>query len=245
MISGFNTDIRHGDIVFHVQTEDKGTSNPFIESLVYVGGQVLAAKRASYAKLLEEGQGTKAISEMMETQHRTVLASIRQGKLDKKVEALPGKAAHGTGGHGTGGHGTEGHGTGPVPVVQDDLLSSTRITEGDRTLDQVILEYLTNEAEQEQLRLVVDGEPDLTAGLRSQVRLKASSSKSGDPVTGALVDVKLISTVAEARILASGETRADGGVELSFLIPDLGGGAAALIFTAESAIGSAELKHLL
>ena len=52
MITGYNTDVRHGEVVYHVQTEDKGAANPFIESLVYVGGQVLASKRASYADLL-------------------------------------------------------------------------------------------------------------------------------------------------------------------------------------------------
>jgi hypothetical protein len=34
MISGYNTDVRHLDVVFHVQTEDKGAVNPLIESLV-------------------------------------------------------------------------------------------------------------------------------------------------------------------------------------------------------------------
>ena len=43
MITGYNTDVRHDSVVFHVQTEDKGAANPLIESLVYVGGQVVAA----------------------------------------------------------------------------------------------------------------------------------------------------------------------------------------------------------
>ena len=54
MITGYNTDVRHNEVVFHVQTEDKGLGNPCIESLVYVGGQVLASKRASYAEMLAE-----------------------------------------------------------------------------------------------------------------------------------------------------------------------------------------------
>ena len=232
MISGFNTDVRHGDTTFHVQTEDKGTSNPFVESLVYVGGQVLAKKRSSYAELLSDGKGAKEIGELMETQHRAVIAAIRHGKFDAKVESLlagkpPSKS---------------------IPAVSPaevEILSATKVSETERTLDQVILDYLTSEAEQEQLRLVVDGDPELSAGLPSKVALRATSSKSGDPVGGAQVDVKLISTVAEARTLASGETDGRGGVELAFLIPELGEGAAALIFTAESAIGTAELKHLL
>ena len=88
MITGYNTDVRHGEVVFHVQTEDKGVSNPFIESLVYVGGQVLASKRASYAELLAEGKEEKEIVALMDHQHRTMIAAIRHGKLDAKLASL-------------------------------------------------------------------------------------------------------------------------------------------------------------
>ena len=77
MITGYNTDVRHNEVVFHVQTEDKGLANPFIESLVYVGGQVLASKRASYAELLAEGKEEKDIVALMDHQHRTMIAAIR------------------------------------------------------------------------------------------------------------------------------------------------------------------------
>ena len=88
MNTGYNTDVRHGEVVFHVQTEDKGLGNPFIESLVYVGGQVLASKRASYAELLAEGKEDKEIVAFMDHQHRTMIAAIRHGKLDAKLASL-------------------------------------------------------------------------------------------------------------------------------------------------------------
>src|SRR5205809_235221 len=47
VITGFNTDIRHNDKVYHIQTEDKGLQNPYIESLVYVGGDILASEAES------------------------------------------------------------------------------------------------------------------------------------------------------------------------------------------------------
>src|SRR4051794_35656455 len=88
MITGYNTDVRHGEVVFHVQTEDKGLGNPYIESLVYVGGQVLASKRASYAELIAEGKNDKEIVALMDHQHRTMIAAIRHGKLDNKLATL-------------------------------------------------------------------------------------------------------------------------------------------------------------
>src|SRR6185436_280613 len=90
MITGYNTDVRHNEVVFHVQTEDKGLGNPFIESLVYVGGQVLATKRLSYADILTEGKEEKDIVALMDHQHRTMIAAIRHGKLDAKVAELLG-----------------------------------------------------------------------------------------------------------------------------------------------------------
>ena len=55
MITGFNTDIEHEGVVYHVQTEDKGLDSPIILSLVYVGGTILASKRSPYEDLIATG----------------------------------------------------------------------------------------------------------------------------------------------------------------------------------------------
>ena len=44
MITGFNTDVPYEGHVYHVQTEDGGSGNPFLESLIYVGGTIVAKK---------------------------------------------------------------------------------------------------------------------------------------------------------------------------------------------------------
>jgi len=48
VITGYNTDVEHDGVVYHVQTEDKGLETPFILSLVYSGGAILASKRSRY-----------------------------------------------------------------------------------------------------------------------------------------------------------------------------------------------------
>jgi hypothetical protein len=55
----------------------------------------------------------------------------------------------------------------------------------------------------------------------------------------------MISTVLEPRVLASGRTDDGGSLTLVFDIPQVGRGTSALIINAVSAIGRAELKHLL
>jgi hypothetical protein len=254
MITGYNTDVRHLDVLFHVQTEDKGLANPFIESLVYVGGQVLASKRASYANLLAEGKDEKSVMAFMDHQHRTMIAAIRHGKFDEKLSDLksdrPATAAQAIPGDAGVAPRTD---TGARPVPARHASAATPVVKvpppeprpAERTLDQVILEYLTNEADQEQLLLTLEKDSDLGPGRRVALALRASSSKSGRPVPGTQISVRMISTVAEPRALASGHTGDDGGVELAFDIPQLGRGTAALIITAVSAIGRAELKHLL
>lgn len=232
MITGYNTDVKYGDIVLHVQTEDKGEGNPFIESLIYFGGQVVVAKRASYADKLQTGQKIDVeVTALMEHQHRTMMKAIQAGKFDDKIRLfVPEK--------------TRLH----QPADSSDLDTSEGFDLADetgRTLDQVILEYLTSEADQEQLVLAVEDDVALAAGSSAYTTLRTRSSKNGNPVDGAKVTVRMISTFGGPKVLGSGETDSKGVLQLAIDIPEVERGTAALIITATSPIGHAELKHLL
>src|SRR5688500_17250307 len=74
VITGFNTDVKHRDRVFHIHTEDRGDPRPYIESFVYVGGEILGGKRTPYDGSLRTGGDDRVVREMMEQQHRTVIA---------------------------------------------------------------------------------------------------------------------------------------------------------------------------
>ncbi len=82
MITGFNTDVKHGTVVYHVQTEDKGRGNPKIETLVYVGGEILDNYRTSYEKSKAE-LGEEEIMALLEAQHRRVIRNIKTGRYDE------------------------------------------------------------------------------------------------------------------------------------------------------------------
>lgn len=82
MITGFNTDIEHDGIVYHVQTEDKGLDSPIILSLVYVGGTILASKRSPYADLIEHGLSDEVLAERLKRQHKLICAAIKSGRID-------------------------------------------------------------------------------------------------------------------------------------------------------------------
>ena len=254
MLTGYNTDIRHGEVVLHVQTEDKGRENPAIETVIYLKGQVLAARRTPYAKLLEEGKGEKEVASLMEQQHRTLLAAIRGGRFDQKIdEAL---AQHGGKRREPPTDGTvaaPGARTRPAdaPVTPRDPMPVTTLKaaalaeEQGPTLDQVILEYLETEAEQDHLVLVLDGPEEIRPGKVNQLTLRAYSSKSGEPLAGVQVAVRMLSTLSDPRTLLAAETGEAGTIELELEVPSVQGGSAALIISGSSELGRAEIKQLL
>lgn len=82
VITGFNTDIEHDGVVYHVQTEDKGLDTPIILSLVYVGGAILASKRAPYEDLIAEGFSDEVLAERLKRQHKLICAAINNGRID-------------------------------------------------------------------------------------------------------------------------------------------------------------------
>ena len=84
MITGFNTDIEHDGVIYHVQTEDKGTKNPMIESLVYVKGAILDAIRTRYDLLLNSSDFSEArLQRILEFQHKQIITSIKRGTYKK------------------------------------------------------------------------------------------------------------------------------------------------------------------
>ena len=81
MITGYNTDVEHDGVVYHVQTEDKGIETPLLLSLVYSGGAILASKRSSYHDLIAAGFDEAVLTERLQRQHRLICAAINAGRI--------------------------------------------------------------------------------------------------------------------------------------------------------------------
>ncbi len=238
MITGFNTDIKHGNLVFHVQTEDKGAENPFVESLVYVGGEIVGSKKTPYDEAVREG-GIAAIQEMMETQHRKMIAAVQRGRFDSdtKTSRPAEKSDSFDLRPPSSGLGVEI----PPGVVVVDKASKA----DEKTLDQVILDYLASEVSQEHLDLTLYSTPDFYLGETVEMRLKAETSLSRRPIIGAAILVKVISTVDKPVIVYQGKTTADGSCTATCKLPTYRSGNAALIIQATSDAGNSEIKYLL
>ncbi len=84
MITGFNQDVHHEGKVFHVQTEDRGISNPLIETLIYVGGTILDSRRTSYERFVKDGKVDETkVAALLEKQHRQLVVEVKLGKFSK------------------------------------------------------------------------------------------------------------------------------------------------------------------
>jgi hypothetical protein len=81
-MGGYNTRVDYRGEAYIVQTQDKGTSAQYIESLIYRSGRLLASKRAFYTAFLDAPDVKDRIERMMEEQHKTILGQIVEGRYD-------------------------------------------------------------------------------------------------------------------------------------------------------------------
>jgi hypothetical protein len=81
VITGFNTDVEHNGTTYHVQTEDKGLETPFILTLVYDGGTILASRRQPYDDLFTGGFREKDLAARLQRQHNLICAAISAGRI--------------------------------------------------------------------------------------------------------------------------------------------------------------------
>lgn len=235
MITGFNTDIKHNDKVYHIQTEDKGLANPYIESLVYVGGEILASKKTSYAEQAKVGVDEKWIGGLMEQQHRTMIAAIKRGRFDGAADQTKSSVPR------------PGAPTVAAPAPEE-VIAQTQTPSAipdEKTLDQVILDYLESEAESEHLELSLLTQAEFVAGNAVELRVATKRSLSQNPIAAASIEVRVISTVEPPRVIYRGKTAADGTATIRCTIPAFREGTAAVIISAQSAIGNDEVKQLV
>jgi len=82
MIFGFNTDVKHVDTIYHVQSEARENEH-VLQTQVFVRGRCIGKKATSYAAQSADAQfGDMQKEQQLREQHRLVLDAIREGKLE-------------------------------------------------------------------------------------------------------------------------------------------------------------------
>jgi hypothetical protein len=93
MLFGHNTDVKVGDTVYHVQTEDRGTPSALIDTTVYCRGRVLHRRTNNYLDLVPlDGGHEEILRKRIDDQHRAVTEDIRSGALQLNSPPQPGKS---------------------------------------------------------------------------------------------------------------------------------------------------------
>jgi len=163
MITGSNTNIRHGGRLFHVQTEDSGRRNPHVISHLYFSGTILASEKTDYSDRLNLESDTlaKDVRALIEEQHKEMLRRLKRGEFDAVIsQRLDGETGESTG-------------TAPQPSAQEVAPAAAPAVQpaaevrpatarpaaaprtfGDgivsqKPLDEVILEYLVEKSRAE------------------------------------------------------------------------------------------------
>jgi len=86
MVFGHNTNLRIGNITFHLQTEDRGDSHALIDTTVYYQGRVLHRRTNNYFDLLPLDEDRRqALKLRLDEQHRSVIEEIRSGALQLAI----------------------------------------------------------------------------------------------------------------------------------------------------------------
>lgn len=91
---GYNTNVRHHGKVFHIQTEDSGTSHGHIFTHLFAdGGRIIATKKSSYAHWIGTDRYPAVVKKLMQAQHKAMFIALRDGLFDAD-EVAGAKAFH-------------------------------------------------------------------------------------------------------------------------------------------------------
>lgn len=136
MLPGFNHNIRHGGVLFHVQTEDKGQKNPVIVTQLFYEGHVVASKKVSYEKFVGALQAQDIVFSMMKEQHKQIMKDLVEGRIRAASAYLTSPPA------------TKSHKeTVSLPLKQTGarVLDPLANKSAEKTLDELILDFLEQE----------------------------------------------------------------------------------------------------
>lgn len=270
MITGYNTDVEHDGVVYHVQTEDKGLETPFILSLVYSGGAILASKRSRYEDLIASGFTDEALSERLKRQHLLICAAIHSGRVldlkrmagaDAELTAVETPA------------GKEPELPAPEEKIEDVAAAPEEVAPVQEDVAPVHEEvaapipptvaagqpdaYTVHDPrrqsplgepahEEEGLRISLLDEQEFRSGDALKLRIMVSqlSVRGEKPMNGAVVSVKVLGTAFRPMIYSM-KTERDGVATVSAQIPKFSSGRAAILIKALAGGSETELRRII
>jgi hypothetical protein len=115
---GYNTNVRHAGILFHIQTEDSGRDRPHLITHLFTEGTILATKKTPYDDELDKPDWEQRVRQMMKDQHRTMFVELRDGAHDEIASEILGVPV---------GEASEEDKEGPAPKRLPDEVGSSEV----------------------------------------------------------------------------------------------------------------------
>ncbi len=243
MLTGFNTDIEYDGVVYHVQTEDKGLQTPFILSLVYTGGAILASKRSPYDDLIAGGFDEGVLARRLSRQHQLICAAVHAGRIED-LRRLGERDVT------------------DMTAQRRQAAAAKRLEESSdssETIDAAAESELEpaaaapdhfattgSEKDQERLRVVLLDETGFKGGQSVTLRVLVSRAGGGrrEPARKARVVVKALGTTFRPTSTMA-TTNAQGIAAIPILLPSFASGRAAVLIQAHLEGETAELRRII
>jgi hypothetical protein len=236
VITGYNTDVEYDGVVYHVQTEDKGLRTPLILSLVYVGGEILAAKRAPYDDLIAGGFDEKILVQRLERQHKLICAAVHAGRIED-LKRMSGRDAAANASPAVS-HESNQPQTSPVQSEAAPLQSETPSVPSDVPIDRYLFDG--------PLGVFLVDEPEFVGGtsIVLKVLVMHATMAGRAPAANVKVIVKTLSTAfSPAKVEAA--TDENGLATVSLKFPNFRSGRAAVLIEVEHEGGRSELRRII
>ncbi|MGE5110446.1 MAG: hypothetical protein ACM3JB_06290 [Acidobacteriaceae bacterium] len=186
MIFGFNTDIKSGNTIYHVQSEAR-QNELLLQTQVFVRGHCIGKKAVSYSELVSHPEFSETrMHEMLKAQHRDTVESVRAGQIEealtrvRPLNEVLGELS-----------GVKIAAPGPVPPLMLEFLNSESVLTGEtvqlrfRVLDgdhpvtgaKLISKVVSssNGSEQQPIFAQAQTEPDGCGEVRLPLRLESLS----------------------------------------------------------------------
>jgi len=224
---GFNSDLKLGDLVFHVQTEDRRPRSTVVDTTVYSAGRVVYRRKTGYDERAKEpGFDDSAVRQMLEEQHRAVLEGLRSGEISVDTFPPPPSAPPRAP---AGGSSASAPPAQPQSSVAARARGTTAVAEPPSSAPAIKV-LLTNPASW------------LTAG-SALLMVEVRAREPERPLADAVVEVSFDGV--QRPFVFKTTTDAQGRAEIGFPLPKFGPAGASLVIRASYGPGRDEIRYSL
>ena len=88
MIFGFNTEVKYGDTVYHIQSEAR-QKDMLLQTQVFIHGRCMGKHATSYAHRIADADfSDEKMHELLKDQHKAFVVAAREGKIETLIPNL-------------------------------------------------------------------------------------------------------------------------------------------------------------